>query len=253
MDTNLKSTLLLNYEDPSIQALIADRDWMSMTEDARIGAIYDFVRDEINFGYNTSDDLPASAVLADGYGQCNTKTTLLMALLRGAGIPCRFHGATIHKELQKGVVEGFFYRIAPESIIHSWAEIQVSGRWIGLEGVILDAPYLDGLRETVAKNGGAFLGYGAGTENIDDPPVAWCGTDTAIQATGVNRDFGIFDDPDTFYKRQGANLSGPKALLFKAVIRHRMNRKVASIRECALPSPRLDIAKATSVGQGQGI
>lgn len=253
MDTNLKSTQLLNYEDPSIQTLIADQNWMSMAEDARIGSIYDFVRDEINFGYNTSDSLPASAVLADGYGQCNTKTTLLMALLRGAGIPCRFHGATIHKELQKGVVEGVFYRIAPENIIHSWAEVQVNGRWVGLEGVILDATYLDGLRETVAKNGGAFLGYGAGTENIDDPPVAWCGTDTAIQATGVNRDFGIYDDPDTFYQQHGANLSGPKALLFKAVIRHRMNRKVASIRECALPSPRLDAAMATPVGQEQGI
>ena len=237
MDTNLKTTPLLNYEDPSIQKLITDRDWMSMTEDDRIGPIYDFVRDEIDFGYNSSDDLPASTVLADGYGQCNTKTTLLMALLRGAGIPCRFHGATIHKELQKGVVQGLFYRIAPESIIHSWAEIHIDGRWVGLEGVILDAPYLDGLRETVAKDGGAFLGYGAGTENIEDPPVAWCGTDTAIQATGVNRDFGIFDDPDSFYRQHGANLSGLKALLFKAVIRHRMNRKVESIRNCAVPRP----------------
>jgi transglutaminase-like putative cysteine protease len=163
MDKHLSPTPLLDYEDPVLRNLIAARDWTSLEEDARIGAIYDFVRDEIGFGYNTSDDLPASAVLADGYGQCNTKTTLLMALLRGVGIPCRFHGATIHKELQKGVVEGFFYRLAPESIIHSWAEIQFDGNWVGLEGVILDAVYLDGLRATVAKDGGAFLGYGAGT------------------------------------------------------------------------------------------
>jgi transglutaminase-like putative cysteine protease len=253
MDTNLKTTPLLNYKDPSIQKLITDRNWMAMAEDARIGAIYDFVRDEIDFGYNASDDLPASAVLADGYGQCNTKTTLLMALLRGAGIACRFHGATIHKELQKGVVEGIFYRIAPESIIHSWAEIQFDGRWVGLEGVILDAPYLDGLRKSVAREGGPFIGYGAGTENIDDPPVTWCGTDTAIQATGVNRDFGVFDDPDDFYRQHGANFSGLKALLFKSVIRHRMNRRVASIRSCALPSPRLEAAERTPVGQGIGI
>jgi transglutaminase-like putative cysteine protease len=173
-----------------------------------------------------------------------------MALLRGAGIPCRFHGATIHKELQKGVVEGLSYRIAPESIIHSWAEIRFDGRWVGLEGVILDAAYLDGLRETVAKDGGAFLGYGAGTEDIDDPPVAWCGTDTAIQTTGVNRDYGIFDDPDAFYEKHGANLSGLKAVLFKAVIRHQMNRKVASIRNCALPAPRIDATTKSPVGQG---
>lgn len=239
MDTNLKSTPLLDYGHPALTSLIEDRDWKAMAEDARIGAIYDFVRDEIAFGYNTSDDLPASAVLTDGYGQCNTKSTLLMALLRGSGIACRFHGATIHKKLQKGVVEGIFYRLAPENIVHSWVEIEFQGRWVGLEGVILDAAYLDGLRATVASGGGAFLGYGAGTENIDDPPVAWCGTDTAIQATGVNQDFGTFDDPDAFYRRHGANLSGPKALLFRTVIRQRMNRKVGSIRSCALLTPEL--------------
>jgi transglutaminase-like putative cysteine protease len=249
MDKHLKATPLLNFQDPSIQRLIADRDWMSLAEDQRIGAIYDFVRNEIDFGYNISDDQPASHVLVDGYGQCNTKTTLLMALLRGSNIACRFHGATIHKELQKGVVDGFFYRIAPENIVHSWAEIQFDGHWVGLEGVILDATYLDGLRETVAKDGGAFLGFGAGTEDIDDPPVAWCGTDTAIQATGVNRDFGVFDDPDVFYDRHGANLSGLKAVVFRLVVRHRMNRKVASIRSCALPAPTLTRPEPASAGQ----
>lgn len=250
MDTHLQATPLLNYEDSSIRNLIADRAWLDLPEDERIGSIYDFVRDEIRFGYNTSDDLSASSVLADGYGQCNTKTTLLMALLRGAGIPCRFHGATIHKELQKGVVEGAFYRIAPENIIHSWAEIHFDDRWVGLEGVILDSSYLDGLRETVAKNGGAFLGYGAGTDDINDPPIAWCGTDTAIQATGVNQDFGVFDGPDQFYDEHGANLIGLKGLLFKSFIRHRMNRKVASIRGCALPAPKVGSVNTSPAGQG---
>lgn len=250
MDTNLNSTPLLDVNHPGLRTLIESRGWMELNESDRIGAIHDFVRNEIAFGYNTSDDLPASAVLADGYGQCNTKTTLLMALLRGAGIPCRFHGATIHKELQKGVVEGVLYRIAPESIIHSWAEVQVDGEWIGLEGVILDETYLNGLRATVASDGGAFLGYGAGTENINDPPVNWCGTDTAIQATGVNRDFGVFDDPDDFYARHGSNLSGPKAVLFRNVIRHRMNRKVESIRSRAIPLPHPIEAPTAEVREG---
>ena len=230
MDNTTESTALLNYEESSLRNLIDKRGWRNLPERDRIGAIYDFVRDEIAFGYNTSDLWSASSVLVDGYGQCNTKTTLLMALLRGAGIPCRFHGATIHKRLQKGVVDGFFYRLAPADIIHSWAEIQYEGRWIGLEGVILDDAYLRGLRNTVASHGGQFLGYGVGTEDIDDPPIEWCGTDTAIQATGVNQDFGVFQDPDSFYRQQGANLSGLKGLLFRVVIRHLMNRKVRSIR-----------------------
>ncbi|MFT5529960.1 MAG: transglutaminase-like putative cysteine protease, partial [Alteromonadaceae bacterium] len=45
------------------------------------------------------DDISASDVLADGYGQCNTKGNLLMALLRGLGIQCRFQGFTIDQQL----------------------------------------------------------------------------------------------------------------------------------------------------------
>ncbi len=199
--------------------------------------MYDFVRDEIPFGYNSSDELPASVVLADGYGQCNTKTTLLMALLRAAGAPCRFHGATIHKSLQKGVVTGLFYELAPDDILHSWAEVRFEDRWVGLEGVICDAGYLDGLRSSVAAEG-PFLGYGVGTEDLASPPVAWRGTDTAIQQTGVNRDFGVTDDPDAFYREHGVNLTGIRGLLFRTVIRHAMNRKVASIRRRGRQRPR---------------
>ena len=107
-------------------------------EKERIGAIYDFVRNEVAFGYNLADDLPASQVLADGIGQCNTKGTLFMALLRAAGVPCRFHGFTIDKALQKGAITGVAYALAPRDIIHSWVEVWFDGRWVELEGFILD-------------------------------------------------------------------------------------------------------------------
>ena len=104
----------------------------------------------------------------------------------------------IHKRLQQGVVQGLLYRIAPENIIHSWAEVWFEGRWVGLEGVILD-----GVRAKFPQVCGSFLGYGVGTDNLAQPPIEWTGTDTAIQATGVNRDYGVFDDPDTFYRAHG--------------------------------------------------
>jgi len=101
---HLRETPLLDFPASDIQRLIAERSWTGLPLKARIGAVYDFVRDDILFGYNADDALPASRVLADGYGQCNTKGTLLMALLRGVGVPCRFHGFTIDKGLQRGVV-----------------------------------------------------------------------------------------------------------------------------------------------------
>ena len=139
----LQATTLLDFSDQSIRNLVEMRRWMQLPPKERLGAAYDFVRDEIAFGYNASDDLRASQVLADGIGQCNTKGTLLMALFRAVGIPCRLHGFTIDKRLQKGAVTGIAYVLAPQNILHSWIEAWLDDRWFRLEGFILDRRYLN--------------------------------------------------------------------------------------------------------------
>lgn len=235
MSRYLEPTPILDFQDPTIERLVATRGFRELPERARIGAIYAFVRDEIAFGYNADDDLPASRVLADGYGQCNTKSSLLMALLRASGIPCRFHGATVKKALQKGVVSGVFYAIAPKSILHGYAEVLFEGRFVPLEGVILDGSYLDGLRARFPEERGAFLGYGAGTDNLAAPDNAWRGEPTYVQRTGIDADFGTYDAPDAFYAERGTNLSGLRAFVFKRFVRHVMNRKVETIRGATTP------------------
>ncbi len=227
---HLRPTALLDISTPSIQQLVDDRGWNELPEQGRIGAVYDFVRNEITFGYNVDDDITASDVLADGYGQCNTKATLLMALLRAVGVPCRFHAATIHKRLQRGVVTGLFYRLAPDRILHSWVEVFVDGDWKRLEGVILDERYLNGLRSHLDQRSGPLLGFGAGTDDIGDPRVEWNGLDTEIQMTGVDGDLGTHDDPDNFYSTTGTNLAGMKGVLYRRMVRHVMNRRVERIR-----------------------
>lgn len=229
------STSLLDYHQPALQNLIAQRGWLALDEYTRIGSIYDFVRNEIRFGYNEDDNLPASRVLADGIGQCNTKATLFMALLRATGISCRFHAFTIDKALQKGAITGLAYALAPRSIIHSWVEVQVGSRWINLEGFILDAAYLDSLQRMFPAEA-AFCGFGAATPDLQSPQVEWRGTDTYIQKDGINSDLGLFADPDAFYASHGANLSGLKRWLYQRFIRHWMNRKVEHIRSGAMVS-----------------
>jgi len=229
----LEETKLLDFSHPSLAGLIDARGWRALDPYHAIGAAYDFVRNEIPFGYNASDELPASAVLADGYGQCNTKGTLLMALLRGLGIPCRSHGFTIDKRLQRGAVAGLAYWLAPRNIIHSWVEVFHDGRWLNLEGFILDRDYLDGVRCTFPNASGAFCGYAVGTTDIQDPPVEWNGTDTYIQSTGINQDYGVFDSPDELYAKHGSNLTGIRRVLYAGIIRHAVNAKVARIRRRA--------------------
>lgn len=79
---------MLDYSSKPIQSLVESRKWQKLDEFDRIRCIYDFVRDEILFGYNVNDEIPASRALRDSYGQCNTKGTLFMVLLRAVGIPC---------------------------------------------------------------------------------------------------------------------------------------------------------------------
>ena len=225
----LAATPLLDIHHPDIEALVAARGWRALRPYDRIGAVYDFVRNEIAFGYNAGDELPASRVLADGIGQCNTKSTLLMALLRAVGVRCRFHGFTIDKTLQKGAITGLAYRLAPQRIIHSWVEVSLDGHWVALEGFILDEPYLASLQRRFPQ-ARRFCGYGAATPDLSAPGVEWRGQDTYIQKEGIAEDFGVFDSPDGFYARHGSNLSGLKRLVYERVIRHRMNSKVARLR-----------------------
>lgn len=235
-DPLLAATPLLDHGHPAISALIDARGWRALPEHDRIGAAYDFVRNEIAFGDNRADDIPASRVLADGYGQCNTKGTLLMALLRALGIPCRLHGFTIHKALQRGVVPEAVYPIAPDRILHSWIEIAHEDRWVNLEGFILDAAFLKALQDRFAGEDDALCGYGAGTECLSRPPVAWNGGDTYIQRTGIEDDLGLFDTPDAFYTAHGQAFGFLRGLLYRHAIRHWMNARVRRIRAARVPA-----------------
>lgn len=232
-DQFLAETPILNFSDDAIQRLVWAREWRDLEPFDRIRAVYDFVRDEIDFGYNADDDLVASQVLADGYGQCNTKATLLMALLRAAEIPCRFHAATVHQDLQRGVIPRIFIPLAPKEILHAWVEVLLDGAWIGLEGVILDDRYLEGVCVRLDRDSGPVLGFAVGTADIANPPIYWSGANTEIQMTGVARDFGAFDDPDHWYAEAGTNLRGVKALVYRRLVRHLMNRRVRRIRALA--------------------
>ena len=227
----LRATTILDYDHRTVQGLISERRWRELPKHEQIRVAYEFVRDEIKFGYNKSDDLKASQVLEEGIGQCNTKANLLMALLRGLGIPCRLHGFTIDKKLQKGAVTGIFYLLSPRNIIHSWVEVSHEGRWINLEGFILDKPYLSQLQKKFDAKHQPFCGYGVAISDFKSPPIEWRGMDTYIQKDGINQDLGTFESPDEFFAKNGTNLSGLKRLLFETVVRRMMTENVRRIRD----------------------
>ncbi len=247
----LEPSRLLDFGHKDISALVVSRNWRALPPFEAVGAVYDFVRNDILFGYNARDDIPASQVLREGIGQCNTKAILLMALLRALSIPCRLRGFTIHKELQRGIVPELIYPITPENILHSWVEIFLKGKWINLEGFILDQAFLRRLQETFSAGQEGFCGYGAGTANLAAPSVEWTGNDTYIQNMAINNDFGLFDTPDDFYARHQQDFPWWKRALYARVIRHWMNFRVRQIRAGRTPA-RLPPAACQTARKIQG-
>lgn len=231
LERYLIETKLLNYSSSLIQNLVTRRDWNSLNEFDKIKAIYNFVRDEILFGYNINDDITAQHVLKDGYGQCNTKGTLFMALLRAVGIPCRIHAFTINKELQKGAMTGIVYKNAPQNVLHSWVEVFYDDNWYELEAFILDKKYLDKLQEKFNECSGTFCGYGVAVKDFKNPIIDWNMNNTYIQSEGINQDFGTYDCPDEMYKEHKQEISKVKEILYKHLGRHLMNRNINKIRD----------------------
>lgn len=235
LDENLKQKLkaetpLLNYSHSTIQALINKRGWRQQNEKDRILAIYNFVRDEIQFGYNTDDCITAAKILKDGYGQCNTKAILFMALLRAADVPCRIHGFLIDKIMQKGAIKGFYYKRAPKEILHSWVEIYYKGKWLNLEGFILDMKYLNELQDRFKECNESFFGYGVAIGDFKNPPVEWNESDTYIQKDKITKDLSIFDSPDELFAAHKQKIGKFKTFMFRNIVRHSMNNNVKRIR-----------------------
>ncbi|MGK0373180.1 MAG: transglutaminase-like putative cysteine protease [Glaciecola sp.] len=226
----IKKSPLLDFEHDRIKQLVTSREWAKLDPFNKIGGAYQFVKDEIRFGYNQSDDIRASQVLRDGYGQCNTKGTLLIALLRSLGIPSRLHGFTIFQALQKGAIPSVIIKLVPPEILHSWVEVYYDNHWISLEGFILDKTYLTAIQSRFSEHKQYFSGYGIATSCLENPPVEWNGQNTFIQKDGIAQDFGVFNTPDEFYKQYGTNLSGVKRILFQYIIRHIINWNVSRLR-----------------------
>ena len=226
----LKETKMLDYSSKNIQRLIQERKWNDIEEFERLKSIYTFVRDEILFGYNIDDNISASKVLEDGYGQCNTKGTLFMALLRACNIPCRVHGFTIDKELQKGAMTGIVYKNAPQNVFHSWVEVYFENKWYELEAYIIDIEYLRKLQRKNRYCTGVFCGYGVAVKDFKNLIIDFDRNNTYIQSEGINQDFGVYDSPDDLLKEHHQEMSVIKAFLYRNLGRHLMNRNVNKIR-----------------------
>lgn len=228
-----KETRMLNYRSDSIKKLIKSRKWRNLNEYEKIKAVYSFVQNEIPFAYNQTDNLRAEQVLADGYGQCNTKATLLMALLRGLDIPCRIHGFEVSKSFQRGigVTSALISALAPNLIVHTWAEVYYQGQWLALEGVITDKKYLQAVKAIFPNVKKSFSACAIATDDFENLSIDWKGKNTYVQSSAIVTDLGTFSSPDEFFKKHSQHWSKTKNFFYVHIARKMMNRSVEKIRK----------------------
>ncbi|MEM1164833.1 MAG: transglutaminase-like domain-containing protein [Planctomycetota bacterium] len=165
----------------------------------RAVAIHDFVRDEIDFGWQVSFyESRASEVLQAGIGYCNTKSTLFIALLRSQGIPARHMFVDLDSKLLAGVVNpGTPY------VDHSYAEVYLNGEWIRTDSYVVDRPLFDAAQKRLEAEG-RLIGYGVHANGTID----WSGTadafsqfvDDGSSPHFTTRSYGIHSDVISFYR-----------------------------------------------------
>jgi transglutaminase-like putative cysteine protease len=106
-DAYLRSTDLIDFDHPRIQAYVASNPRDHRTEEQVAESLYLFVRDEINHCWDVQDPrvtAKASEVLEHRVGICYAKSHLLAALLRAYGIPAGlcYQRLTLGDNLESG-------------------------------------------------------------------------------------------------------------------------------------------------------
>jgi hypothetical protein len=197
-DDWIGTTQYVNWQHPSIAAIIGDLSaGRPAPKDRAIAAFY-FVRDTVKFGFARGFwDQKASDVLASGYGYCNTKSTLFVALLRGLGLPARQVFVDINVQVLSGLLDpGTPY------VDHSYVEAWLDGDWRATDSYIVDLPLFQRAQHLLKQSGGV-MGWGVHATGS----ASWVGVTPTFAQYNLNdprplgtKVWGPYADVADFYR-----------------------------------------------------
>ncbi len=222
---------LADYDHPTIKELSARLTQSEKTARGKLDRIFHYVRDDVRFGFPLDGDfVKASDTIRLGYGQCNTKATLLLALCKAAGIPARIHFSLISKDIQKGFFTGLAYWLMPREISHSWIEVEIEGRWRRIDTFINDKTLFDAAKAKIKR-----LGWSVGFSVALDDGEASANLDldheVYQQMAAVTDDHGTWDDPSAYYESENYRNrpDGFRMWVYRHLIGG-VNRRVEAVR-----------------------
>ncbi len=204
MKNNLRATKLLNYKHSSLVAMRSTAlKGVHGTTKTKLRALYEAVT-KLPLGYSRNDNIPASEVLHDGYGQCNTKAILLLALARGAGIPSRVHAYSLTKELQRERHAAWLVFFMPRATLFFWPEFFIDKKWRPLEEIVYEK-----------KKEWNSCPFDGARYVLEPVPVNF-----------VEEDHDVWDSPDAYFEKHKPTLSGWRKLGFALLGRRLMNARL---------------------------
>lgn len=165
-------------------------------------SLFIFVRDRIKFGFPVRwaewDRVTASRVIQCGFGYCNTKATLLVALCRAVGIPARVHFGLISAEIMRGIFPSFVFPFLPESGAHSWTEIEIDGKWEPIDSYINDQALYQAARTRLEESGNS-IGYSLACVDGKCSSEFNFGEKGFVHMGAVIEDHGPWDDASQYF------------------------------------------------------
>jgi hypothetical protein len=161
-------------------------------------ALHDYVREHVKFGFNKYFDAgEPDDILACGFGHCNPKSRLLVALFRAAGLESCQHFVVLPKRILQGALPASRYWVIPPELSHSYVEVRVEGTWYAIDSHIVDTPLLEDAQARLVAEGG-ILGYGVRADSTN----VWDGRSDAFSQYDPSlriEDHGRIDDLEAYF------------------------------------------------------
>lgn len=225
------AVMLSNFNHPSIIEKSTELTAGKATQLEKLEAIFYFMRDGIKFGFpSTWDAVKASEVLESGFGYCNTKASLFVALCKAQDIPARIHCGLIDTEIMRGIFPGFAFPFLPQAGPHSWIDAEVDGEWKPIDSHIDDKAFYEGALRRLNKSGKAF-GYSVAFKDLKSSCEFNFGEKGFVHMGAVIEDHGTWDDLSNYMASDKYVRMNRMQLMAYPIMAAISNRTIQTIRK----------------------
>lgn len=181
---------LIDLEDPKLRLRVHALVQLCQTDRDKALAVYAFVKRLPVVRHMKVRIRTAREVLEAARGDASEKATLLVAMLRIAGIPARLRYITLQGQILRGLRAGV--RQADRALVEAW----IADGWQQTDTYIYDAATMAAARQRL-KDRGWTWGYGIHVEGRmlwDGLAGSWMGGRPDAAHPMVLRDLGVFHD-----------------------------------------------------------